>query len=393
MDSEKGARPTQWLVVCLGFAVIMADGFDLQFIGLIGTEVMREWSLSPAAFGALASAALLGSIAGAVLAGFASRRIGLRATLIGALLLFGGFTLAGLLAQTATTLAALRFIAGIGLGAAVPVTVSIVDEHSSPRWRALAMTLAVCGQPIGAILGGLLCAQFIPIFGWRFTFVLGGVVPLLLIPFVLRLSSGAALAVAEGRLRELLSADLWKTTALLWMTVFQASCFIYLIVTWLPGTLRESGASLPASVWAMSLFNFGGIVGAALAAACIDRYGPFKVMPVMFGIAAVATVMLGTLLSLPAAYPLVLFSGVGGYGAAMVLGSVTALIYPPRLRTFGVGCLLGVGRWGGAIGPTLLGWAKSAGLPTNELFWYAALAPCIALVCLLALARVQPAGR
>jgi len=390
MDAKAEARTrTVPLVLCLGILIIMADGYDMQFIGIVANDLMREWSLSPAAFGAIASAALFGSIAGAVLAGVVSRRIGLRATLAGSLVLFGLCTLAGLLAENAATLVVLRFIAGIGLGAAVPATVTIVDDNSSLRTRAVSMTLVACGQPIGAIVGGMLCAQFMPTFGWHFAFVLGGIAPLLLVPFVWKLPETKEPERGVWRLTDLLGRDLWKTTSLLWLTVFQTSCFIYLIVMWVPPTLREAGASLQASVWAISAFNFGGITGAIVIAMLVDRYGPFKVMPALFGVAAAATFLLGSSLSLPEAYPIAFVSGFCGYGAAILLGSVTVMLYPTSLRTFGVGCLLGVGRWGAALGPVLLGWAKAAGTPARELIWLAAVAPFVAMLCFLALARVQ----
>jgi AAHS family 4-hydroxybenzoate transporter-like MFS transporter len=390
MDSKAEARArTVPMVIGLGILIIMADGYDMQFIGIVATDLMREWSLSPAAFGAIASAALFGSIAGAVLAGVVSRRIGLRATLAGSLVLFGLCTLAGLLAENAATLMVLRFIAGIGLGAAVPVTVTIVDDHSSLRTRAVAMTLVACGQPIGAIVGGMLCAQFMPTFGWKFAFVLGGIAPLLLVPFVWRLREAKEPERSVAQLTDLLGRDLWKTTSLLWLTVFSASCFLYLIFMWVPTTLREAGASLQASVWAVSAFNFGGIAGAIIVAMWVDRYGPFKVMPALFGIAAAATFLLGSSLSLPEAYPIAFVSGFCGYGAAILMGSVAVLLYPVSLRTFGVGCLLGVARWGAALGPTLFGWAKATGMPARELIWLAAVAPFIAMLCFLALARVQ----
>lgn len=392
MDSEAKARTrTVPLVIGLGILIIMADGYDMQFIGIVANDLMREWSLSPAAFGAIASAALFGSIPGAVLAGVVSRRIGMRATLAGSLVLFGVCTLAGLLAENAGTLMALRFIAGIGLGAAVPVTVTLVDDHSSLRTRAVAMTLVVCGQPIGAILGGMLCARFMPTFGWQFAFVLGGVAPLLLAPFVWKLREAKQPERGVWRLTDLLGRDLWKTTSLLWLTVFQTSCFVYLIVMWVPPTLREAGASLQASVWAISAFNFGGIAGAIIVAMWVDRYGPFKIMPALFGLAAAATFVLGSSLSIPEAYPIAFVSGFCGYGAAILLGSVTVMLYPAPLRTFGVGCLLGVGRWGAALGPALLGWAKASGMPARELIWLAAVAPFIAMLCFFALARVQTA--
>ncbi len=60
------------------------------------------------------------------------------------------------------------------------------------------------GFSIGAALGGLLAAAMIPAFGWRSVFLVGGLVPLLLLPFLFKAlpESIRFLAMMGGRDRE-----------------------------------------------------------------------------------------------------------------------------------------------------------------------------------------------
>ena len=333
------------------------------------------------------------------IAGFAARWAGLRATLALSLALFGAATLAALWANEIATLALLRFLAGIGLGATVPVTMSIVDDNVPARVRASLMTFVLCGQPIGALVGAAVCARYIPIYGWQFAFLLGGILPLLLIPAVLVIPvrcvatdgpTGGLAMGTPGRLSELFSGEVLATTRLLWLSVFMASFFIYIIIYWLPASMRSSGSSLQASIVALNLFNFGGIAGALFAAALMDRYGPRIVMPLLFGLAAISMAMLGFSIPFPVLCLAALLSGLAGYAGAMLLGTLAVTLYPASLRTLGVGWMLGVGRFGSALGPLGAGFAIGAGLPIGRLFWFAAAAATFVMCSLLALVRVHP---
>jgi AAHS family 4-hydroxybenzoate transporter-like MFS transporter len=385
------------LVVGLAFASIMVDGFDLQVVGFLVSDMAREWSLPLASFGVVFSTTLIGTIAGATLAGFAARRIGLPATLIASLALFGVATLAAVLAKNISELVLLRFAAGIGLGAAVPVVVSLVAQEGPKRLRATLVTLTACGQPIGAIVGGAATAHFVPLYGWRAAFVLGGVIPLVLAALVIPVfgkgsrvadeASTAPSGEAQWRFADLFGADLRATTILLWMTAFCGSFFLYIMVNWLPGTMRSNGSSLEASILAISLFNFGGIAGALLAAAAMDRYGAGRVLPPLFGIAAVSVASLAYLMSEQAIYFAAALSGLAGYGAAVTLGALATTRYPAPLHALGIGWVLGMGRVGGAVSPLIAAAALGGGLVMQRLFWFAAIAAVLALFCQLALAR------
>ena len=55
------------------------------------------------------------------------------------------------------------------------------------------------GFSIGAALGGLLAAALIPAFGWRSVFLVGGLAPLVLLPFLLIGTAGIDPVSGAGR--------------------------------------------------------------------------------------------------------------------------------------------------------------------------------------------------
>lgn len=63
------------------------------------------------------------------------------------------------------------------------------------------------------------------------------------------------------------------------------------------------------------------------------------------------------------------------------------MLYPPTLRTTGTGWVLGVGRLGAALGPLGAGFALAAGLGIGRLFYFAAVAAILVMLCLRLLAR------
>jgi AAHS family 4-hydroxybenzoate transporter-like MFS transporter len=384
-----------WLVV-LSISIIMVDGFDLQSIGFVAPEIARAWSLPISAFGPVFSAALAGSILGAMSAGLAARRFGLQWVLSAALVVFGAGTLASAWAAQLWTLIALRFVVGIGLGAAVPLVMTWVAEFSPVRFRATFVIVALCGQPIGAIFGGALCARLIPAYGWPAAFYLGGILPLLLIVALGAFSrpiaafdndqSSALRKDEDGSLLRLFQPNLLRKTVLLWCCSFLSIMYIYIIVNWLPSSMRAVGYSLQASVLAIGLFNFGGIAGALFCGSLMDRYDALKILPVFYGLAALSLAALDESRShQPMLLACAFFGGFLGYGAVMSLGSLTIMLYPRPLRATGTGWVLGVGRLGAALGPLAAGIALAAGLGIGRLFYFAAGAALLAMASILLL--------
>ena len=112
-----------WL--CL---LMVVEGFDMQVMAYAAPAVLKEWNVSRAAFGPVLSASLFGYMVGAFVLAAAADRLGRKTVILIGLAIFGAFTLAGPLATSIEGLMALRFLAGVGMGAAVPTGVALSVE-------------------------------------------------------------------------------------------------------------------------------------------------------------------------------------------------------------------------------------------------------------------------
>ena len=95
------------------------------------------------------------------------------------IVVFGGFSLLTAFATSLNQLTLLRFLTGLGLGAAMPNAATLMSEYAPERRRALLVNLMFVGFR-WIIAGWLLSAWMIPHYGWQSVLVLGGVMPLLL---------------------------------------------------------------------------------------------------------------------------------------------------------------------------------------------------------------------
>src|ERR1700726_2182725 len=131
----------QWLVLVLCFLIVMMDGLDTAVMGFVAPVIMHDWSVSRAAFGPVMSAAMVGLAIGALVAGPAADRVGRKKVLIGSVFCFGLFSLMCAFAGSPTQLMLLRFLTGLGLGAAMPNSTTLLSEYVPSRSRSLLLTI------------------------------------------------------------------------------------------------------------------------------------------------------------------------------------------------------------------------------------------------------------
>ncbi len=74
------------------------------------------------------------------------------------IVVFGGFSLLTAFATSLNQLTLLRFLTGLGLGAAMPNAATLMSEYAPERRRALLVNLMFVGFPMGSSLGGFLSA-------------------------------------------------------------------------------------------------------------------------------------------------------------------------------------------------------------------------------------------
>lgn len=410
----------QWIVFCLCFVVVLLDGFDTAAIGFVAPSLLKEWSVEKSALGPVLSAALFGLAAGAVFAGPLADRFGRKFMLVISVLVFGIACLGSAFSADLRQLTALRFVTGLGLGAAMPNAVTMMSEYCPQRLRSTMTNMMFCGFPLGAACGGFLAAWMIPHFGWRSVLQFGGAAPLLLTVLLLfllpesvrymvahgypparvrgvlnRISTSAAAAQsfvivepeqtagANSSIGVVLSPALRVGSVMMWLTYFMGLVIFYALINWMPILFKDAGLEPQKATLIAALFPLGGI-GAILFGWLMDRFNANLIIAVGYALTAAfifaigqATGNLGTLV-------VVVFLG----GALMntsqsSMPALAAAFYPTQGRATGIAWMLGIGRFGGIAGSFLVAELTARQLTMGQIFAVVAVPGIIAALALL----------
>lgn len=412
----------QWRVVLLCFLIVFLDGLDTAAMGFIAPALTQEWGIDRASLGPVMSAALIGMVFGALGSGPLADRFGRKLVLVGAVFLFGLFSLFSAFSANVDQLLVLRFLTGLGLGAAMPNATTLLSEYTPERLKSLLVTSMFCGFNLGMAGGGFVSAKLIPAFGWHSLLLIGGLLPLLLtLVLLLWLPESARYLVVRNKgdervrrvlapiapsevaeasgfsvpeqqtvqsrnvFRVIFSGTYSAGTLLLWLTYFMGLVIVYLLTSWLPTLLRDSGASLEQAASIGALFQLGGVLSAVGVGWAMDRFDPHRVIGVFYLLAGVFAWLVGQSLGqMTLLATLVLVAGMCINGAQSAMPSLAARFYPTQGRATGVSWMLGIGRFGailGAwIGATLLGLGWNFEQVLTALVLPAALATAAVLV-------------
>ncbi len=419
-----GRFQIQLLVVCA--AVLMADGFDTQAISFVVPDLVRHFGASRAQIGPVLSAGLFGLMLGALFISPLADRVGRRRIIITSTLLFGGFTVATAFAQDLNQILVLRALTGLGLGGAMPNAIALIAEFSPQRRRTVMVMTMFCGFSLGGVVSGVLAAWLIPAYGWRSVFIVGGVFPLLLAPFLLiwlpesvrflalagqenirvgrllarigpalRYPAGTEFVITEPRpvglpVLQLFAGGRLLATAVLWVVFFMSLLDLYFLALWIPTVVNAMGASVSLAALAGGLLQLGGITGSLVLGWFIQRFGSAKVLALAYAIATVSIAALGSLgFSIPAVLLAVFCAGFGVVGAQIGANAYAASFYPTAYRASGVGWALGIGRIGSIVGPLIGGVLLAQNFPLATIFVIGAVPAGIAVLCWLILGRLE----
>src|SRR3982074_759873 len=175
----------QYLIFSICILIIMCDGFDTQAVAYVAPSIASEWKLPPGSFGPVFAAVLLGAMAGAFVFGLLGDKFGRKRILALCVVWFGVLNIASAYAPSITPFIVLRLLCGIGLGGAIPNVMALVAEYAPARKRSTPIAIAWSGFALGAVLRGSISVPLIATFGWTSVFVVGGILPLCLVPFII----------------------------------------------------------------------------------------------------------------------------------------------------------------------------------------------------------------
>ncbi|MGK7911379.1 MAG: MFS transporter [Synechococcus sp.] len=155
---------SMWLLWFMSAALIGLDGFDFFIIGVALPFIKLDFGMDATQTGAIAVAAILGSLVGSLTLGPITDRVGRQLMLAIDIVIFVVASAATALAWNVTSLIVFRFLVGIGIGADYPISVAYITENVPSRFRGRMVIGAFTFQSLGALLGAVTGLAVIRIF-------------------------------------------------------------------------------------------------------------------------------------------------------------------------------------------------------------------------------------
>jgi MFS transporter, AAHS family, 4-hydroxybenzoate transporter len=419
-------------LVLVSWLVTFFDGFDMNAIAFAAPYLAKAYSFDKSALANVFSAGGAGTLFGGFLFGALGDRIGRRRAIIASTAAFGVLTLLLALSDRYWELLLVRFVDGVALGGALPLTWALSVEYVPVRYRATAVTLIMLGYGIGVSAAGPISLALLPRFGWPSIFVFGGIAALLsaavlavFLPESLRYLAARGevsarlvrivrwldptridpegvrytLAGIQTPKRQawgpavLFTGQVRWITPLLWLAYISSSVTAFFFTTWGPIVFEAMGLSRTTAAWAMSMNSLAGALGGIALMRFTDRIGAVSValMPAVavpfllaIGFAPLPAVAFLTMMGV-----LYVFLGGSHYGIISIAGT----FYPTPQRALGTGWVSGIGKLGSIIAPWLGGLVLSSGIPARQTFALLAVCPAIFALCGFAIGALERAGK
>ena len=392
---EKSDNKHAIVTVAICFLIAVIEGLDIQAAGIAAAGVREHFGLDSSQLGVFFSAGILGLLPGALIGGRFADRIGRKKVVIWSTATFAIFTLCTVWVNSFNSLLAVRFLAGAGLGGAMPILITLASEAVSPQNRGRAVGLMYCGMPVGAAILSLIAATE---FGanWKNVFYLGGLLPIFAIPLMMLFlpeskeylktqnKTAAELAVApQGSFKDLFNSDNLLRTMCIWISYFFTLMVVYIMLSWLPSLFMELGFSRKDGSTAQFYFMVTATIGTIILGMLTDRWKKAYVILLMYGGILAGLLALNGASSLNQMYMAAALAGAFVIGCQGVLYAFGSIVYPTEVRGTGVGVASAVGRIGAMLGPVIAGQLLVAGFGAAGVI--TAAIPCIIIsaLCML----------
>ncbi|GAA3010997.1 putative MFS transporter [Streptomyces sp. KhCrAH-43] len=364
-----GAHPAhrRRLIGVLSFALLV-DQMKPATLAFIQPGMRAEFHLSAAEISWLPTVALSGTVLGSLVGGRSADRIGRRATILIASLLFLGTTVCGAMPTFGGVLVMCALM-GMAAGGMLPVVYALMTESLPPGRRAAIMVLQAGLTTTGGYMAAAgLAAVLIPLTGWRVLWF--AQLPLVLILIALNrwIPESAAFTAQRARPGHVPASALFRRPqaaktlvvsgyALAWGLVYWG------FITFLPSQLEASAEGGMSAATLLFLSSLLSIPTCAVAAWLYMRWSAKGTMVVYAALTVVALLVLaavGTEGSRAVLLTAVILLFAGTAGVIALIGPYTAEIFPLAIRGTAGGWAAAVGKSGGAFGPPLIALVLSA---------------------------------
>lgn len=207
LDRVAWGRMHVVILVALG-AGWLFDSFEVQLFSSAVGPLGDHFDASTFERDAVLAVWLIGILIGAISGGRLTDRYGRRRLFVVTLLWYAGFTVLTGLSPDLSTVYVLRFLAALGVGAEYAIVNAAIAEFMPARVRGKANAVIMNFWPLGAIIAALVayCAldtlALSAATSWRYMFVLGGLLALVVLGFRRRIPESPRWLLAQGRLAE-----------------------------------------------------------------------------------------------------------------------------------------------------------------------------------------------
>ncbi|MBV9859546.1 MAG: MFS transporter [Alphaproteobacteria bacterium] len=372
------------LVATMSFALVI-DVMKPATLGFVAPGMVIEYGLSRAVIAFLPLVALLGTSLGSFLWGSIADRLGRRASILLAAIMFIGTSTCGAMPSFAGNVF-MCFVMGLAAGGMLPITFTLMAEMVPARHRGwLLVLLGGLGTAGGYLAASGLASLLEPHFGWRIMWFLGLPTGLLLILLNQSIPESPRFLLLHGReaearrilqrfgalalLREwsadrttglseetagigLFRQPYASTTMALNAAAIAWGLINFGLLLWLPADLRNAGFTVAGSDVLLAQSSLLALPTAAVIAAVYARCSTKWTLVAMLALCAMGLAGLCLMQAGSAALgdKLLLFVAllmIGSNGIIAVLLPYAAENYPLPLRGRGTGWVAGCSKVGG----------------------------------------------
>ncbi len=437
MDDAELSGAHWGLLFVLGVALIV-DVMKPATLGFVVPGTRVEYGISTRYVALLPMVALSGTTVGSLLWGTLADRIGRRAAILLAALMFMGTSICGFMPSFGWNLF-MCFIMGTSAGGMLPIVYALMAETVPAKKRGWLVVLhAGMGTVGGYLLASGQAALLEPVFSWRILWFAGLPTGLLVLvlnhwipesprfllehgrmreakavmarfgimvdegldaaPEAAALEAPVLLPETGSRLRRLFRPPLLSQSLTIALYGVAWGLVNWGFLTFVPTVLQDRGIAVGAASKVLFLSALLAVPGTVLVAVLYGGWSSRKTM-ILF-VAVTLAALVGFAVADPGSggvggpwlLPLTILLLVGSGGMIAMLSPYAAEVYPTSLRGTGSGFAAGSSKFGGIVGP-LVASALVAASPG-----FAVLAPAVAVPLavtgiLLAVTAVETRGR
>lgn len=414
----------------LGLAMVF-DGYDYMVVSYTMPQIRETWALTAVETGSLSSWSLFGLVIGGMISGILSDKLGRKKVLTYAVAIYALLTLPIYFSNSFAMFATLRVLAGVGLGACIPVVTTVFSESTPTKQRGLFITFGMAWMIVGWVLAGVLSTLIVPVAGWRVMYLIGGLPLLYAILLHFRMpetphwfankgrNEDAIKAlehieeVAKGSITErdpkllvvppkpkvvgakaLFSKNYIAATLGIWITYFCGCFIVYGMNAWLPSMMLEKGYTLTSAYGLGIAQNAAAIIANVSTGFVSETIGRKRNLLLGFGVSIIAILLAAFV---EGAYGLILivmiFLGFSINYSITAIQPLMAESYPTEFRNTGVSWAQAFGRLGGALSPIIAGSIIGLGLGYTNSFLFYLIPTVLAILATIFLVKREPKGK